>query len=136
MQSWKLCQKLCSLRLLKPNRKYVRNFNPVGQKIFNISFWTEQINDNNLFLNVEIASEFLMLLSKLNQYHRHFQSQTFYFLSRHQFTTLVLIITVLGLNLTSTCRVLNLSSKISQKISQQIFFTHPGIINILIGQHC
>ena len=64
---WKLCRNLCSLRWLRPNLKSIRNFRSLGSKILYMLLCTGWIKDNNLLLNNEIDSEFLMLRSKLNE---------------------------------------------------------------------
>ena len=66
-QSWKSCQNLCSLRWLKPNLRRDRNFKPVGLKILYMLLWTGEIKDNNLLLNNENGSAFLMLGSTMTQ---------------------------------------------------------------------
>ena len=45
----------------------VKNFKPSGSKILYMLFWTERMKDNNLLLNSDIDSEFLILISKENQ---------------------------------------------------------------------
>ena len=67
MQSSKLYLNLCSFKWLRLKRKRVRNLSPFWSKILYILLWTGRLKDNNLLLNVEIDSEFLMLSSKLNQ---------------------------------------------------------------------
>ena len=67
MQLSKLCRNLCSLRWLKPNRKRVRSFNPMGSYMSYTLFAIGRMNDNNRFLNTSIDSEFLIVISKLNQ---------------------------------------------------------------------
>ena len=47
-------------------RKRVKNVSPFGSKILCILLLTRRIKDNNLLLNTETDSEFLMS-SKLNQ---------------------------------------------------------------------
>ena len=65
-QSRKLCRNLCSLRWLRPNLMRYRNVRPFGSKILYILVLNGWIKDNNLLLNTEIDSEFLMLRSKSN----------------------------------------------------------------------
>ena len=66
-QSWKLCWYLCSLRWLKPSLRRVRSFKPFGSKILYMLLWIGRLKDNNLLLNNETDSAFLMLRSKLNK---------------------------------------------------------------------
>ena len=50
MQSWKLCRNLCSLKWLKPKRKRVKNFNPIGSNILYTLLSRGRMNDNSLRL--------------------------------------------------------------------------------------
>ena len=67
MQSWKLCRNLCSLKWLKPKRKRVKNFNPIGSNILYTLLSRGRMNDNSLLLNIETDSEFLIISSYLHQ---------------------------------------------------------------------
>ena len=67
MQSWRLFWILCSLRWLKPKRKRVKNFNPIGSNILYTLLSRGRMNDNSLLLNIEIDSEFLIVSSNLYQ---------------------------------------------------------------------
>ena len=61
------CWGNCWLRWLRHNLRGVGNVKPFGSKILYMLVWTGRIKDNNLLLNIEIDSEFLILRSKLNQ---------------------------------------------------------------------
>ena len=47
--------------------KRVKNFSLCGSKILQFLLWTGQIKNNNLLLNIDIDSEFLMFTSKVKQ---------------------------------------------------------------------
>ena len=66
-QSWKLWWNLCSLRWLKPKRKRVRSFNPIGSNTLYTLRGTEWMNDSSLLLKIAINSEFLIVTSNLDQ---------------------------------------------------------------------
>ena len=65
MQSLKLWLNLWSLRWLKPNRRRINNFNPVGLWIPYVSLHLGLIKFNILFLNIKNESDDFMILSKL-----------------------------------------------------------------------
>ena len=65
IQSLKLWLNLWSLRWLKPNRRRVNNFNPVGLWIPYVSLHLGLIKFNILFLNIKNESDDFMILSKL-----------------------------------------------------------------------
>ena len=55
------------IQMTKPSRKRVKSFNPCGSNILNTLFCTGRIIDSNLFLNIDIDSEDVILSSKSNQ---------------------------------------------------------------------
>ena len=65
MQSLKLWLNLWSLRWLKPNRRGVNNFNPVGLWIPYVSLHLGLIKFDIFFLNIKYDSNGFMILSKL-----------------------------------------------------------------------
>ena len=52
---------------LKPKRRRVKNFNPIGSNILYTLLSRGRMNDNSLLLNTEIGSEFLTVSSNLYQ---------------------------------------------------------------------
>ena len=65
MQSLKLWLHLWSLRWLKPNRRRINNFNPVGLWIPYVSLHLGLIKFNIFFLTIKYDSDDFMILSKL-----------------------------------------------------------------------
>ena len=63
----KILSKSVLIKMTGPNLRGVKNVRPFGSKILYMLVRTGRIKDNNLLLNIENDSEFLILRSKLNQ---------------------------------------------------------------------